>query len=213
MSTQWRRLRLCCTLLQCIAVYCSVLPCDDYSVTAFVAVLQCVAVLCCSALQCCVAVCCSVLQSIAACCSVLQCIAVWRLLGDGACSCVCSTPAPYFLRSHTHTHSRVMCHSGVRLRSVCMTRPHKHTRTHTLLLGESVCGCVCDTPCTVFPALKHIHASCHSVSQWVALCCRELQCVLSQECVCMPFPHTHTHILLLEESVCGCVYGTSAPYL
>ena len=44
-------------MLQCVAVWCSV--------------LQCVAV-CCSVLQC-VAVCCSVSQCVALCCSVLQC--------------------------------------------------------------------------------------------------------------------------------------------
>jgi len=48
------------TLLQCVAVCCSV--------------LQCVAV-CCSVLQC-VEVCCSVLQCFAVCRSVLQCVAV-----------------------------------------------------------------------------------------------------------------------------------------
>jgi len=48
-------LPVCCSVLQCVAVYCNV--------------LQCVAV-CCSVLQC-VAVCCSVLQCVAVCCSVL----------------------------------------------------------------------------------------------------------------------------------------------
>ena len=50
---------VCCNLLQCVAVRCSV--------------LQCVAV-CCSALQC-VAVRCSVLQCVAVCCSALQRVA------------------------------------------------------------------------------------------------------------------------------------------
>ena len=59
----WRRIAVnfercivCCSVLQCVAVYCSV--------------LQCVAV-CCSVLQC-AAVCCSVLQCAAVCCNVLQ---------------------------------------------------------------------------------------------------------------------------------------------
>jgi len=54
------REKLCCSVLQCVAVYCSV--------------LQCVAV-CCSVLQR-VAACCNVLQCVALCCSVLQCVAV-----------------------------------------------------------------------------------------------------------------------------------------
>ena len=60
---------VCCFVLQCIAVYCSVLQC--IAVCCFV--LQCIAVYC-SVLQC-IAVCCSVLQYIAVCCSVVQCVA------------------------------------------------------------------------------------------------------------------------------------------
>jgi len=63
---------VCCSVLQCAVVGCSV--------------LQCVAV-CCSGLQCgvvgcsvlqCVAVCCSRLQCVAVCCSALQCVATCR---------------------------------------------------------------------------------------------------------------------------------------
>ena len=61
---------LACSVLQCVAVYFSLLQCVAPSVghlgeTPFA----------CSALQC-VAVCCSVLQCVAVCCSVLQCITV-----------------------------------------------------------------------------------------------------------------------------------------
>jgi len=53
----------CCSVLQCVAVWCSVVQCGAA---------------CCSVLQC-VAVCCSVVQCGAqcdvACCSVLQCVA------------------------------------------------------------------------------------------------------------------------------------------
>jgi len=55
------------SVLQCVAMCCSV--------------LQCVA-MCCSVLQC-IAVCCSVLQCVAVCCSVLQCIAVHPWLSGG----------------------------------------------------------------------------------------------------------------------------------
>jgi len=53
---------LCCSVLQCVAVCCS---------------------MCCSVLQCsvlAVAVCCRVLRNVAVCCSVLQCVAVCWLL-------------------------------------------------------------------------------------------------------------------------------------
>ena len=72
---------MCCSVLQCVAVRCSVLQCCN--------VLQCVAVCCrgvcvfdvddmiysCSVLQC-VAMCCRVLQCVAFCCSELQRVAV-----------------------------------------------------------------------------------------------------------------------------------------
>jgi len=58
------------SVLQCVAVCCSVLLC----VVVYCSMLQCVAV-CCSVLQC-VAVWCSVLQCVAVWCSVLQCVAV-----------------------------------------------------------------------------------------------------------------------------------------
>ena len=72
-----------CSVLQCVAVCCSVLqgrlrcmisPSSSRICKGRVAACHCVAV-CCSVLQC-VAVCCSVLQSVAACCRVLQCVAV-----------------------------------------------------------------------------------------------------------------------------------------
>ena len=69
-----------CSVLQCVAVFGSVLQYlnDENGGDAFIAVccsvLQCVAS-CRSVLQC-VVVCCSVLQCVAVCCSVLQCVAV-----------------------------------------------------------------------------------------------------------------------------------------
>jgi len=55
------------SVLQCVAVCCSVLQCVAVECMYLLSVLQCVAV-CCSVLQC-VAVCCSVLQCVAVCCS------------------------------------------------------------------------------------------------------------------------------------------------
>jgi len=75
----WRLNPVCCSVLQCVAVCCSV------SSRFRCSALQCVAV-CCPRCGCltsnyfqvneCVAVCCSVLQCVAVCCSVLQCVAV-----------------------------------------------------------------------------------------------------------------------------------------
>jgi len=73
---------VCCSVLQCVAVCCSVCS-----------VMRCVAV-CCSALQCVAvcAVCCSVLQNVAECCRVLQSVAV-----------CCSV-----LQQGNHTHPRLI---------------------------------------------------------------------------------------------------------
>ena len=62
----------CCSVLQCVAVCCSVFVIVFWYITCHNSVLQCVAV-CCSVLQC-DAVCCSVLQCVAVCCSVWQCV-------------------------------------------------------------------------------------------------------------------------------------------
>jgi len=104
-DVMWVLIRVCCSVLQCVAVCCNVLQCvaamsvltKDMRTHGDESVLQCVAV-CCSVLQC-VAVCCSVLHwcgsymsrdmhthdkscvytcvesYIHVCCSVLQCVA------------------------------------------------------------------------------------------------------------------------------------------
>ena len=66
---------VCCSVLQYIAVWCSVVPTwlSLVQLNCFI-VMQCVAVSC-SVLQC-GALCCSVLQCLAVSCSVLQCLAV-----------------------------------------------------------------------------------------------------------------------------------------
>jgi len=77
----WYSVMKCCSVLQCVAVYCSALhprDCKHYSGQPFL-------VLCCSVLQraavCCnvlqyVIMYCSVLQSVSVCCNVLRCVAV-----------------------------------------------------------------------------------------------------------------------------------------
>ena len=90
------------SVLQCIAVYCSVLQCVgvfrsvSQSVKVRCSVLQCVAV-CCSVLQCAVAtqpiicpslsVCCNVLQRVAVFCSVLQFAVLQRVVNFAVCRC------------------------------------------------------------------------------------------------------------------------------
>jgi len=89
-------LAVCCSVLQCVAVYMCVHTREGESSLSRNNVLQCVAA-CCSVLQCVVSYlraisalymytregesslsCNSVLQCIAVCCSVLQCVAVCR---------------------------------------------------------------------------------------------------------------------------------------
>ena len=76
MTAHFYKSPMCCSVLQGVAMCCSVhystdgrdvLQCD----AMWCSVLQCVVVLC-NVVQC-VAVCCSVLQCVAVCCSVLQC--------------------------------------------------------------------------------------------------------------------------------------------
>jgi len=72
---------VCCSVLQYVAVWCSVVQCGAvcYSLEVLCGAL------CCCVFEC-IAVCCSVLQSVAVCCSVLQRVA------------------------DTHTHLAVNCH-------------------------------------------------------------------------------------------------------
>ena len=65
---------VCCSVLQCVVVYCSVLqfiPVWDPSGISRRSAFNMHVAVCCSVLQC-FAVCCSVLQCVAVCCSVLQ---------------------------------------------------------------------------------------------------------------------------------------------
>ena len=86
---------LCCRVLKCVEVCCSVSSCTNTfsrsvrrSISSFECSKSCLAgrcralqgvAGCCSVLQC-VAVCCSVLQCVAVCCSVLQCFMLRKYL-------------------------------------------------------------------------------------------------------------------------------------
>ena len=145
---------LCCSVLQCVAVRCSVL--QTYIHTWHL-VLQSVAV-CSSVLQCvqcvadvhthsasCVAVCCSVLQCVAVCCSVLHCVA----------------------DIHTHSVSCVaVCCSVLQCVAVCCSvlQTYIHTRHPVLRVLQ------------VLQTYKHsyIYTLQHTATQ-----CNTLQCILS----------------------------------
>ena len=146
---------VCCIMLHCAAVHCSVLQYVAVrTLQCVVHVLQCVAV-CCSVLQC-VAVCCnvlhyvavrtlqcmccSVLQFVAVCCSVLQCVAV-------CCSVLqCAT---------------VCCSAYVALRSACVAEPFLTNillkiwaRYITIIFGKTTD--ICKKPSTLSPGRKFI---------------------------------------------------------
>jgi len=72
----------CCSMLQCVAVFCSIschtLPTPVHCVAESCRATQCVA-MCCGVWQC-VTVCCSVLQCVAVCCTVAVCCSVLQCL-------------------------------------------------------------------------------------------------------------------------------------
>ena len=69
---------VCCSVVQCVAVWCSVLQCVAVSCSVVQRGVLCMTWL--SVLQC--GVCCSVAQCVAVWCSVLQCGAVWCFVYD-----------------------------------------------------------------------------------------------------------------------------------
>jgi len=96
---------MCCGVLRCVAVWCSV---------------------CCSVLQC-VAVCCSVLQCVAVCCSVLQFAVCCSAPIETRDACDCGG-RKYFAHTppHTHTHTQTYAHTY----AYAHTKQHTFTNTH-----------------------------------------------------------------------------------
>jgi len=106
------RSSLCCSVLQYVAVCCTVLHClEHHLATDLMHFVLASKVFCCSVLHCglvvcrsvmrCVALICSVLQCVAVCCSVLQCVFVFKIvliskknhvLRVLQCVAVCCTP-------------------------------------------------------------------------------------------------------------------------
>jgi len=175
-------------VLQCIAVYCSVMQswqrrgnCDCVGgivcCSVCCTVLQCFAVycsvmqsvtLCCAVLQC-VAVRCDVLQCVAVCCNVLQCVAV-------CCSVVIKLSPDLRIgrqinhhTEHTATHCNTLQHIAthgifhtITVQSSLPVTSHLSGSSLAARIGLRLCG------------------SC-SVLQCVAVCCSVLQCVADQE--------------------------------
>jgi len=157
--------RVCCSVLRCITVCCSVLNVLHTRVPIYCSVLQRIAVCCAysipvttflktacaeSVLQS-IAMCCSVLQRVAVCCAysilMLQYIAVWcSVLQYVACTPYLSPP---FRRQHAPSPCAEYC---------------------------SVLQCVAEC-CSVLQCVARTPYSCCSILQCVAACCSVL-CVL-----------------------------------
>jgi len=174
-------------MLQCVAVYCSVLQC----VAVCCSVLQCVAVcvmewaaVLCSVLQC-AALCCKCLQCAALCCSVPQCNAAPCKPRDAVRYSVCAA-----VRCSALQHVAV-CYSVLYLRTPCARlrfslTPQRQTHTQTqtrrrhdqllppprLTLQKLFCQCAVP---------RRAGLSSNNVSRCVLQCvaerCSVLQCV------------------------------------
>jgi len=70
----WRFVAVWCSVVQRVAVCCSVSKLERSKVICPQLYIVCVIAACCSVLQCATVWCCSVLQCVAVCCSVLQCV-------------------------------------------------------------------------------------------------------------------------------------------
>jgi len=139
------------SVLQCFAVYCSVLQCALHLERGerVVVVHDHVHELLQSVLQC-VAVCCSVLQCVAVCCSVLQCVAV----------CVAFERREHVV-VHDHVHELLQC--VLQCAEVCCM-------CYSVLPCVAVC-CSIAVCCRVLQCV----AVCCSVLQRVAVCCSAWQ--------------------------------------
>jgi len=193
-------MQVCCSVLQCVAV-CVVVCCSVLVVCCIV--LQCVAV-CCSWLQLqCDEMCCNVLQCVAASCcecgtvccrvwnkfiilgeqthdysSVLRCVAVcgisyWANTFTTV-YCTCSTGNLSHTLQHTATRCNTLQHTATHCNTLQHTATHRNILQYTRLQANNLttmlalirfvlqCGALC---------------WCCSVLQYVAMCCRVLQCV------------------------------------
>ena len=147
---------VCCSVLQCVAVCCSLFSTRSLFVERRVFVYtraksERVAV---ERENQPIAVCCSVLQCVAVCCSVLQCVAVWREIEHIELP---ATLLDYFLRSNTSDISQFSVFDTVSFREKACFRIYK---------SEERKRC------------SRERDSAHSsVLQCVAVCCSVLQCV------------------------------------
>ena len=143
-------------MLQCVAVWCSVLQC----VAVCGIVWQCVEVGC-SVRDSCVAVCCSVLQCVAVCCVAWQCVEVW-------CSVLHIDLLVLAVNSFIH------CHTLHHTATHCNTYSTAHCNTGALVLDPQLLHTRQHIHCN---ALQHIH--CNTL-QHIATHCNTLQHTATQ---------------------------------
>jgi len=150
---------VCCSVLQCGAVWCSVLPCVKVCVVRC-CVLLCVAVryrvvpciaVCCSVLQrfslcwsvwSALPVCCCVVLCVTARCRVLQCVVVWCIDYIFWSSLLLLNIYQLYMRARTHyTHTHTLTHTRTHTRTHTLTHTqlHTHTRTYIGREGEKEC--------------------------------------------------------------------------
>jgi len=187
---------VCCSVLPCVAVCCSMLQYTIESNTC----LLCISFVCSSVLQCvmqCVAVCCSVLQCVAVCCSVLQCVAVCYSMLQWA-TLVCDTRA----------QCDAVCCSVLQYVVVCYNIPQRATLVfnafaHYAAMCCSVMHCVA-VCCSMLQytiesntCLQYIYSvrTLHAKPMFSAVCCSVLQCAT----VCFSEQHLPAIHLLSEK--------------
>jgi len=196
-----------CSVVQCGAVWCSVVQCG----AAWCSVVQCGAVWC-SVLQC-GAVCCSVLQCVAVCCSVVQCVAVWDTANSGAILIkvwrsllgslifIGHFPQkwPIFSGSFVENdlHLTGSYESVVQKGAVCCSVLQCHS-------SELQCVVVCHSSELQCVAVCHSSelqcvAVCHGMLQCVAMCCSARWCHKKRD-------NTEIVSFYLHVCVCVCVF-------
>ena len=161
---------MCSSVLQCAAVYCSVLQ----SVGLSYSVVQCTAV-CCRVLQCV----CSVLQCVAVCCTM-----GWLRLGGSLRLWVSFAKEPYKIDCILQNRPTIT-------RSPLMVVTPYVTASCSVLQCVAVCCSVLQFAAACCSASQSV-ALCYSVVQCAAVCCSVLQCV-AVRCSVAPFPPQISH--------------------
>ena len=179
---------LCCSVLHCVAVCCSMLQHVYVTWLVHVTYSTFFKTLYCSVLQC-VAVCCSVLQCVAVCWNVLQCVAV-------CCSTYMWCGSYKWHEAPFPRHYTAVCYSVLQCVAVCCSVLQCVAVCHSVLQCVAVCQ-------IAQHSLVSALTLCCNVLQCVAMCCNVLQCVTVccsvLQCVAMCFnvlQRAAVHVLL-----------------